>query len=167
MKATLSVALLCLLAGVVSCRELQATTAPPSLQLPASCNAKYTCTGSGDQLYNCNGTRWVGTGSDVKLTCGSESGTYTYVSGTPTYKLGCGSVEGNAATQLRVTNPSNNPEDSTLYRRDATAGSGCLSDIKYIARTEAKGGLPKDYSCPKSGDTARIPYSGSWEFLAC
>ena len=40
----------------------------------------------------------------------------------------------------------------------------CPNSLPY---EDLAGGLPKDYSCTKTGDTARIPYSGSWEFLSC
>lgn len=104
----------------------------------------------------------------MKLTCPGPAGdgTYTYQGTVPTYALACGSAQGDPKTQARLTNPSNNPADSTLYKRSALGPSGCLSDVKYILRSGATGGLPTDMSC--TGDTtARIPYTGTWDFLAC
>ena len=54
-----------------------------------------------------------------------------------------------------------------ISRPTALPPFASLAQIKYIARTAAKGGLPSDASCTQKGGKERIPYSGTWDFLAC
>lgn len=181
MKVSLCIALAVVLAIAVApkpaesgmvgvCGVLQLLSIPV---VNPNCSALFTCTGTGSQLYTCNGTTLTGIGSNVKLTCdgAAKAGTYVYNNAIPTYTLACGSVQANPYTQLRIPNPTGIATDSTLYRRAAYTNNatGCLTTDTYIARVKATGGLqvPPTCTAAQKGKIVQIAYTGTWQFLAC
>ena len=51
----------------------------------------------------------------------------------------------------------------------ATTPPACRppTQVKYVARTAAKGGLISDTRCTMRGATKAVPYTGTWVYLTC
>ncbi|KAL4440748.1 hypothetical protein ABPG77_000457 [Micractinium sp. CCAP 211/92] len=124
------------------------TLVPAVLELPSACMPKYSCPGAGPQIYTCNGTHWESTNSNVTFKC--EGG-------------------GHTQGQIMVPGPGAMPSDLPIYRRAAFNSSGCVMDVKWITRTDAKGGQAPSPTCAmgEKGTTEGIDYAATFKFWIC
>jgi hypothetical protein len=124
----------------------------------------------GVQIYACEGTKsrfqWSFKGPEANLfdKQGRQIGTHL---GSPTWKLGDGStVVGEVIEKADAPEP--DAIQWLLLRAKSHEGSGTLSAVAYIRRTETKGGVAPGAGCDAShlSEEARIRYSATYQFFS-
>jgi Protein of unknown function (DUF3455) len=124
----------------------------------------------GVQIYACEGKesrfQWSFKGPEANLfdKQGRQIGTHF---GGPTWKLGDGSaVVGEVIEKAAAPEP--DAIQWLLLRAKSHEGSGTLSAVAYIRRTETKGGVAPRAGCDAShlSEEARIRYSATYQFFS-
>ena len=134
---------------------------------PGGMKAILTLRGVGVQIYNCTrqaaGPTWTFVAPDAKL-LDHEAEVGNHSAG-PTWTLKDGSsVKG----QVVVTQPS--PDENAipwlLLKAVATGGSGVLTKVEYIRRTDTTGGRTHAVGCDAEhlGTTDHVPYTAVYTF---
>lgn len=137
--------------------------APSSIDLPPGTHELLLeAKAEGVQIYACTDGNWTPKGPDAKLLDlqGSVIGTH---SAGPTWKLNDDSeVKG----KVLASQPS--PEEGSvpwlLIQAIPDSGSGQLTDVIYIRRTETHGGAAPKENCT-SGES-RQPYTATYSFYS-
>ncbi|KAL4457455.1 hypothetical protein ABPG75_012320 [Micractinium tetrahymenae] len=146
------------------------TLVPAVLEIPSMCTTKYSCPGAGPQIYTCNGSHWENTNSNVTFKCeGGLMGVHSVIAKVPSYNFTCGFVQGHTQGQIMVPGPGAMPSDLPIYRREAFNSSGCVMGVKWITRTDTKGGQTPTPTCTmaENGTTEGIDYSATFKFWMC
>jgi hypothetical protein len=161
MKLLAGVLMMSLLTGGAVAAQTDPTTAP------AGVNVLLRLNGVGVQIYACKsgaaGPAWTFVAPQAKLMDGAtEVGTH---SAGPTWTLkDGGSVKG----EVIGTKPS--PEADSipwlLLKAAGTGGSGGLSEVKYIRRSDTSGGKAPATGCDAGhlGATSEVPYRAIYTF---
>ena len=151
--------------GVVAARADQAAVAPPEgsalvLELVAD----------GVQIYTCDakegGFDWSFKAPEANLFDKQGRQVGTHFAG-PTWKIDDGSeVVGEVVAKSDAPEPG--AIQWLLLRAKSHQGSGALSTVAYIRRTETKGGLAPSTGCDAShkSQQARMRYSATYQFLS-
>jgi hypothetical protein len=134
---------------------------------PAGTKRLLQLTGVGVQIYNCReqpgGPAWFFVAPQAKLLDGStEKGSH---SAGPTWALNDGSsVKG----QLLATRPSPDPDAIPwlLLKAVENSGSGALTQVRYIRRSDTSGGKAPSTGCDVThlGSTIQVPYKATYSF---
>ena len=120
---------------------------------------------SGQQIYTCDGSKWVLKAPDAKLfdEAGHEVG--SHFAG-PTWRWS----DGSQVTGKPIANVASDPESIPWLLLTATGhtGDGVLKNVSSIQRLQTKGGKAPATGCDAShkGDEARISYTADYYFYA-
>jgi hypothetical protein len=151
--------------GVVAARADQAAVAPPEGSTPV-----LELVADGVQIYTCEpkegGFDWSFKAPEANLFDKQGRQVGTHFAG-PTWK-----VEDGSEVVGEVVAKSDAPEPGAaqwlLLRAKSHQGSGTLSTVAYIRRTETKGGLAPSTGCDAShkSQQARMRYSATYQFFS-
>lgn len=151
--------------GGFAARADQVAVAPPEGSTPV-----LEFVADGVQIYTCDakegGFEWAFKAPEANLfdKQGRQVGTH-FVG--PTWKLEDGSeVVGEVVAKSGAPEPG--AVQWLLLRAKSHQGSGTLSTVAYIRRTETKGGLAPSTGCDAShkSQQARMRYSATYQFLS-
>ena len=151
--------------GVVAARADQAAVAPPEGSAPV-----LELVADGVQIYTCDakegGFDWSFKAPEANLFDKQGRQVGTHFAG-PTWKIDDGSeVVGEVVAKSDAPEPG--AIQWLLLRAKSHQGSGALSTVAYIRRTETKGGLAPSTGCDAShkSQQARMRYSATYQFLS-
>jgi hypothetical protein len=136
---------------------------PDSLKPPAGEHLRVHAHASGQQIYTCDGSKWILSGPDAKLfdEAGKQLG--THFAG-PTWQWS----DGSQVTAKPVANATVDPESIPWLLLTATGhtGDGVLKNVSSIQRLQTKGGKPPANGCDAShkGVQARVSYTANYYF---
>ena len=143
----------------------QNPTAPPSAQNPI-----LTVTGKGVQIYTCQqsaaGLQWVLKAPEATLIDASGNPVGAHSAG-PTWKSTDGSaIKGEVLQRSPSPDPTSIPW--LLLRATSTSGSGIMTRVEYIRRSDTHGGVSPTTGCDAHHINAisRIPYSATYTFYS-
>jgi hypothetical protein len=151
--------------GVVAARADQAALAPPEGSAPV-----LELVADGVQIYTCDakegGFDWSFKAPEANLFDKQGRHVGTHFAG-PTWKIDDGSeVVGEVVAKSDAPEPG--AIQWLLLRAKSHQGSGALSTVAYIRRTETKGGLAPSTGCDAShkSQQARMRYSATYQFFS-
>ena len=143
----------------------QNPTAPPPSQHPI-----LTVTGKGVQIYTCQqtptGPQWVFQSPEATLTDSTGNPVGTHGAG-PTWNSKDGSsVKGELVQKSASPEPTAIPW--LLLKAAGTSGSGIMTKVEYIRRSDTHGGIAPDTGCDTQhlAATARVPYTATYTFYS-
>jgi hypothetical protein len=157
--------------GAVSTMPVMGQQARNSIEVPDGARVVLTAQGEGVQIYSCSqaqgGYKWVLTGPDARLLNDGGRQIGRHFAG-PTWKLTDGSQ---VLGELVASQASGDAHAvaSLLLRAKSGSATGKLSDVRFIRRTETRGGVADPARCRSAGDagkTTRVPYSATYTFYA-
>src|ERR1700722_19156958 len=151
--------------GLASIATAQTQTEPPSTQ-----HAILTVTGKGMQIYLCqqgpSGAQWIFQAPEANLTdvSGNPAGTH---SAGPAWN----SKDGSAVKGvLLVKAPSSDPNSIPwlLLRASGASGTGIMSKVEFIRRSDTHGGVAPAAGCDALhiNTSARVPYTATYTFYS-
>jgi hypothetical protein len=136
-----------------------AQTAKESIDVPPHFRLVLRAVGSGDQIYGCVDGSWVLKAPDAKLLDQEGTAIGRHFEG-PTWQLNDGSwVKGKAVAKQIAPNASAVP----WLLLESAGGAGRLGAVRFIQRTETRGGNAPDGSCNQSA-MRRVPYTATYSF---
>ncbi|HXP06967.1 MAG TPA: DUF3455 domain-containing protein [Acidobacteriaceae bacterium] len=145
--------------------QAQDTTQPPPNQHPI-----LTVTGKGVQIYTCQqaptGSQWVFQAPEAILTDSSGTPVGTHGAG-PIWKSKDGStVKGDVLQKSASPDPAAIPW--LLLKATTSSGSGIMSHVEYIRRSETHGGIAPTTACDAGhlNASARVPYTATYTFYS-
>jgi uncharacterized protein DUF3455 len=151
--------------GPIPARADQAAVAPPQHSA-----AVLELVADGVQIYTCDakegGFEWSFKAPEANLFDKQGRQVGTHFAG-PTWKLDDGSaVVGELVPKADAAEP--HAIQWLLLRAKSHQGSGVLSNVAYIRRTDTKGGLAPSAGCDANhrSEQARIRYSADYQFLS-
>jgi Protein of unknown function (DUF3455) len=139
-------------------------------EAPAGQQALLTVKGEGVQIYVCKNVdgaaQWVFEAPEAKLldASGKEVGTH---GGGPFWKSADGSlVKGQVLASEKA--PGAGDIAWLLLKASAHEGTGVLSSVEYIRRSETHGGVAPSGGCDveHANTTARVPYTATYAFYS-
>jgi hypothetical protein len=151
--------------GVVAARADPAAVAPPEGSTPV-----LELVADGVQIYTCDakegGFDWSFTAPEANLFDKQGRQVGTHFAG-PTWKIDDGS-EAVGEVVAKADAPEPRGIQWLLLRAKSHQGSGVLSTVAYIRRTETKGGLPPSTGCDAThkSQQARMRYSATYQFFS-
>jgi Protein of unknown function (DUF3455) len=140
-------------------------SAPESLRPPAGEHLSEHAHASGQQIYVCDGSKWILSGPDAKLfdEAGHEVGSH-FVG--PTWQWSNGSQ----VTGRLIANATPDPDSIPWLLLIATGhrGDGVMKNVSSIQRLQTKGGKAPAKGCAASyrGERARTPYTADYFFYS-
>ena len=143
----------------------QSPTAPPAGQ-----QAILTTTGKGVQIYTCQqsatGPQWIFKAPEATLTDASGKPVATHRAG-PIWISHDGSTVKGQVLQ-KTASPEPNAVPWLLLKASATTGSGIMSKVEFIRRSDTHGGNAPTTGCDAQhlNTTARIPYTATYTFYS-
>jgi hypothetical protein len=153
----------------MNCLRIHAQQPGGSIEVPAGAKMILAAKGEGVQIYSCtavqDGARWVLNGPDAKLLNANGEQIGTHFTG-PTWKLNDGSQ---VSGVLSASQPSPDADSVAwlLLRAKTGSATGKLAKVKFIRRTETRGGVPAAKDCKQSsdvGNSVRVHYSADYTF---
>jgi Protein of unknown function (DUF3455) len=143
----------------------QNQTEPPSTQ-----HAILTVTGKGTQIYLCQqsptGPQWVFQAPEANLTDASGNPAGTHSAG-PTWNSKDGSsIKGEVLVKANSPDPSSIPW--LLLRAHAASGSGIMTKVEFIRRSDTHGGAAPATGCDAQhlNTGARVTYTATYTFYS-
>jgi Protein of unknown function (DUF3455) len=137
---------------------------------PESQHVVLTVTGKGVQIYTCQqsatGLQWVFQAPEATLTDATGKPVGTHSAG-PIWKSKDGST-----IKGEVLQKSASPEPDAipwlLLRATPVSGSGILTKVEFIRRSDTHGGIAPATGCDAQhlNATARIPYTATYSFYS-
>ena len=120
---------------------------------------------SGQQIYVCDGSKWVLKAPDAKLFDEAAEEVGTHFAG-PTWRWSDGSQVTGRPVASVVTDPGSIPW--LLLTATGHTGDGVMKDVSSIQRLHTKGGKAPANGCEAShkGDEARTSYTAEYYFYA-
>ena len=157
-----------LLTAALSCLCVSLSAHGQSIDVPAGQHEVLKATGRGVQIYRCeqqqdSTTKWIFVAPEAQLFVnGVVSGTHG-AGPVWTYRDGS-SVHGKVTST--VQNPGNIP--LLLLKATDSSGTGLLTQVSYIERSETSGGLITGEVCDAghAGSLSRVPYTATYTFFA-
>jgi FtsP/CotA-like multicopper oxidase with cupredoxin domain len=138
---------------------------PAALQVAPGETLALRLHASGDQIYSCDGSQWVLSGPDARLTDDAGRAAGTHFAG-PTWRL----TDGSSVTAKAVANATPDPNSIPwlLLRVTGHEGDGALNGVTAIQRLHTKGGKPATQSCTpdQKNRTVRAPYTADYYFYS-
>jgi hypothetical protein len=145
--------------------QAQDNTQPPADQHPI-----LTVTGKGVQIYTCQqtptGPQWTFQAPEAILTDPSGAPVGTHGAG-PIWKSKDGStVKGDVFQKSASPDPGAIPW--LLLKATTITGSGVMSHVEYIRRSDTHGGVAPTTTCDagRLNASARVPYSATYTFYS-
>jgi len=136
-----------------------AQTAKESIDVPPHFRLLLQAVGSGDQVYACVNGSWALKAPDAKLLNQEGSVIGRHFAG-PTWQLNDGSwVKGKAVAKQVAPDPTAVP----WLLLESVGGTGRLAAVRFIQRTETRGGNAPDVICSQ-GAMLRVPYTATYSF---
>lgn len=156
-------------ASIAAAWQSAAEQAPPAvpdeLKPPAGEQLLLHALGSGDQIYTCDGSKWVLSGPDARLSDEAGRPAGSHFAG-PTWQWS----DGSRVTGRAVANATPDPESIPWLLLTATGheGEGVMKNVSSVQRLHTKGGLAPTSGCtPSRKDAkARIHYTADYYFYA-
>jgi Protein of unknown function (DUF3455) len=147
-----------------------AATAQNPTEPPASQHTILTATGKGVQIYTCqqsaSGPQWIFQAPGATLTDASGKPIATHGAG-PIWTSQDGStVKGEVLQKTPSPDPTAIPW--LLLKASANSGSGIMSKVEFIRRSDTHGGNAPTTGCDAQhlNTTARIPYTALYSFYS-
>lgn len=136
---------------------------PDSLRPPASEHLRAHAHASGQQIYTCDGSKWILSGPDAKLFDEAGQKVGSHFAG-PTWQWS----DGSRVTARPIASATPDPESIPWLLLTATGhtGDGVMKNISSIQRLQTKGGKAPANGCEQShkGAQARVSYTGDYYF---
>jgi hypothetical protein len=136
---------------------------PDQLKPPAGEELLLHALASGDQIYTCDGSKWVLSGPDAKLSDETGRPAGSHFAG-PTWQWS----DGSRVTGRPVANATPDPKSIPWLLLTATSheGDGVMKNVSSIQRLHTKGGQAPTSGCAASRKdaTARIHYTADYYF---
>ena len=164
-QAILATTVFAVVAGSHNARGQILPPAMENLKPPAGEILRAHAHASGQQIYICDGSKWVLKAPDAKLfdDAGHEVG--SHFAG-PTWRW----ADGSQVTGKPIANGAPDPTSIPWLLLTATghSGDGVLKNVSSIQRLQTKGGKAPVTGCdaPHKGDEARISYTADYYFYA-
>ena len=136
---------------------------PETLKPPVGEHLRAQAHASGQQIYVCDGSKWILSGPDAELfdKAGQKVGSH-FVG--PTWQWS----DGSQVTGRPIASATPDPESIAWLLLTATShsGDGVMKKVSSIQRLETKGGKAPRKGCdaPQRGEQARISYSADYFF---
>lgn len=143
----------------------QNQTEPPPTQ-----RAILTVTGKGTQIYLCqqspSGPQWVFQAPEANLTDASGNPAGTHGAGPIWNSKDGSSVKG--AVLVKAPSPEPNSIPWLLLKATTTSGTGIMSKVEFIRRSDTHGGNAPTTGCDAQhiNTGARIPYTATYTFYS-
>ena len=158
-------ALSALILGLAPIATAQNQTEPPSTQ-----HAILTVTGKGMQIYLCqqgpSAPEWIFQTPEANLTDASGNPVGTHSAGPAWNSKDGSSVKG----VLLVKAPSSDPNSIPwlLLRASGASGTGIMSKVEFIRRSDTHGGIAPATGCDAQhiNTSARVPYTATYTFYS-
>ena len=137
---------------------------------PASQHVILTATGKGIQIYTCQqsatGPQWIFQAPEATLTDASGKPIATHGAGPIWISHDGSTVKGEVLQKLASPEPNAIPW--LLLKASATSGSGIMSKVEFIRRSDTHGGNAPATGCDAQhlNTTARIPYTATYTFYS-
>ena len=151
--------------GSHSAQSQTLPSVPENLKPPASEHLRLRAHASGQQIYTCDGSKWILSGPDAKLFDESGRNVGSHFAG-PTWRW----LDGSQVTGRAISSAAPNPESIPWLLLSATGhtGIGVLTNVSSIQRLQTKGGKAPASSCTPShkGEQARVSYTAEYYFYA-
>jgi hypothetical protein len=151
--------------SIATALHAQNPTIPPPSQHPI-----FTVTGNGAQIYACqqlpNGPQWVFQAPEAILIDASGNPIGTHGAG-PVWKSKDGSaVKGELLQIGPPTEPNAIPW--LLLKAGSTSGSGIMTKVEFIRRSDTHGGITPTTGCDAQHLNAifRVPYTATYTFYS-
>jgi len=153
-------------AVAVGLHSVQGQTQPPvpeALKPPAGEQLRVQAHASGQQIYVCDGSKWILRGPDAKLfdEAGRKVGSH-FIG--PTWQWS----DGSEVTGKAIASATPDPESIPWLLLTATnhAGDGVMKNVSSIQRLQTKGGKAPAQACDAShrGEQARSSYTADYFF---
>jgi hypothetical protein len=142
----------------------------PSIDPPTAARVVLRAAADGVQIYSCDpdgaAFHWVLKGPEASLFDETGRQIGKHFAG-PSWQSSDGSlVTGEVAA--KVASPNANAIPWLLLRAKSHEGTGQLASVKYIQRTDTKGGVAPSGGCDAAhqGPEARMRYSASYTFFS-
>jgi acetyl esterase/lipase len=131
-----------------------------STEPPAGAHLLLTAKGDGVQVYTCTSGKWTLKAPDARLLDEHGAAIGTHFAG-PTWKLSDGSeVKGKLLASRPASDGTSVP--SLLLEAVPGSGTGKLSSVRYISRSDTHAGAAGSEAC--SEGEKRVPYTATYTF---
>jgi FtsP/CotA-like multicopper oxidase with cupredoxin domain len=149
--------------GLHSAEGQTQPSAPDSLKPPAGEHLRVHAHASGQQIYTCDGSKWILSGPDAKLFDEAGQQVGSHFAG-PTWQWS----DGSRVTAKPIANATPDPESIPWLLLTATShtGDGVMKNVSSVQRLQTKGGKAPATGCDEShkGAQARVPYTADYYF---
>jgi hypothetical protein len=136
---------------------------PENLKPPAGDYLRAHAHASGQQIYVCDGSKWILSGPDAKLFDEAGQKVGSHFAG-PTWRWS----DGSEVTARPIASATPNPDSIPWLLLTATGhtGDGVMKNVSSIQRLHTRSGKPPASGCgaPHSGEQARISYKADYYF---
>jgi len=138
-------------------------SAPDTLKPPAGEHLQAHAHASGQQIYTCDGSKWILSGPDAKLFDQAGQKVGSHFAG-PTWQWS----DGSEVTGKAIASATPDPESIPWLLLTATnhTGDGVMKNVSSIQRLQTKGGKAPAKACDAShrGEQARSSYTADYFF---
>ena len=149
--------------GLQSAQAQAQPSAPESLQPPGGQHLVAHAHASGQQIYVCDGSKWILRGPDAKLFDEAGRTVGSHFIG-PTWQWS----DGSQVTGKAIASATPDPESIPWLLLTATnhTGDGVMKNVSSIQRLQTKGGKAPAQACDAShrGEQARSSYTADYFF---
>jgi len=149
--------------GLHSAEGQSQPSAPDSLKPPASEHLRAHAHASGQQIYTCDGSKWILSGPDAKLFDEGGQKVGSHFAG-PTWQWS----DGSQVTAKPIASSTPDPESIPWLLLTVTGhtGDGEMKNVSSIQRLQTKGGKAPANGCEEShkGAQARVSYTADYYF---
>jgi hypothetical protein len=150
-------------AGLHSVAEQAPPAVPDELKPPTGEELLLHALASGDQIYTCDGSKWILSGPDAKLSDEAGRPAGSHFAG-PTWQWS----DGSRVTGRPVANATPDPESIPWLLLTAASheGGGVMKNVSSIQRLHTKGGRAPASGCTASSKDSkvRIHYTADYYF---
>jgi uncharacterized protein DUF3455 len=151
--------------GLHSAEGQTQPSAPDSLKPAAGEHLRVHARAAGQQIYTCDGSKWILSGPDAKLFDEAGQTVGSHFAG-PTWQWS----DGSRVTAKPVASATPDPESIPWLLLTATGhtGDGVMQNVSSIQRLQTKGGKAPASGCEQShkGAQARVSYTADYYFYA-
>jgi hypothetical protein len=139
-------------------------SAPETLKPPAGEYLRVHAHAFGQQIYTCDGSKWILSGPDAKLFDEAGQKVGSHFAG-PTWQWS----DGSQVTGRPIASATQDPESIIpwlLLTATGHAGDGVMKNVSSIQRLRTKGGKAPANGCQalRRGEQARISYTADYYF---
>jgi Protein of unknown function (DUF3455) len=149
--------------GLCSAQVETQPSAPENLKPPAGEHLRAHARASGQQIYVCDGSKWVLSGPDAKLFDRAGRTVGSHFAG-PTWQWSDGSEV--TGRPIASATPDSESIPWLLLTATGHSGDGVLKNVSSIQRLQTNGGKAPTKGCDRShlGQQARISYTADYFF---